>query len=229
VSSKNPSLPTLVADVVGQLAAASESEELEFKATTGQREEAAKALCGMLNGRGGRVIFGVDPKGNVVGQQVADKTLEQLAETFGRIQPDVNPHIETIALGNDRTVIITSVAAGQLKPYLYRGSAYRRVGPTTIKMTWDEQQKLLLEQVHRSQRWELERSPLSISDIDLDLLNTTITDGIANRRIDSSFPVGRTPQQLLLGLGLLRDGELTTPPPYCSVKPLFWNWNICSA
>ena len=39
-----------------------ESETLEFKRTTGERREAARTLCAMLNHRGGRVLYGVEPK-----------------------------------------------------------------------------------------------------------------------------------------------------------------------
>ena len=46
-----------------------ESDRLEFKRTTGQRTEAAKTVCAMLNGRlGGFVLFGVtDNSGRVRG------------------------------------------------------------------------------------------------------------------------------------------------------------------
>jgi ATP-dependent DNA helicase RecG len=40
-----------------------ESETLELKRTTGERREAARTICAMLNHRGGRVIFGVEPDG----------------------------------------------------------------------------------------------------------------------------------------------------------------------
>lgn len=40
-----------------QLVAKGESESLEFKKTTGQRSEAAKTVCAMLNGLGGFVLF----------------------------------------------------------------------------------------------------------------------------------------------------------------------------
>ena len=50
-----------------------ESENLEFKKTTGQRTEAAKTACALLNGQGGLVIFGVSDKGELIGQQVTNK------------------------------------------------------------------------------------------------------------------------------------------------------------
>lgn len=49
---------TMTPDEIARLAQQGESETVEFKATTGQRHEAAKTLSAMLNGQGGRVIFG---------------------------------------------------------------------------------------------------------------------------------------------------------------------------
>ncbi len=46
-----------------ELTAAGESENLEFKTTTGTRREAAEAICGMLNHKGGYLLFGVTPEG----------------------------------------------------------------------------------------------------------------------------------------------------------------------
>jgi len=43
-----------------------ESEAVEFKRSTGQRTTAAKTFCGMLNGTGGMVLFGVNDKGNPI-------------------------------------------------------------------------------------------------------------------------------------------------------------------
>ena len=50
-------------DQIAGLAAAGESETLEFKSTTGTRREAASTVCAMLNQRGGHVLFGVKPEG----------------------------------------------------------------------------------------------------------------------------------------------------------------------
>ncbi|MCQ3804333.1 MAG: ATP-binding protein [Acidimicrobiia bacterium] len=56
---------------VTDMVAGGKSEHVEFKATTGERKEAARTLSAMLNGRGGSVLFGVSPKEQIVGQQVA--------------------------------------------------------------------------------------------------------------------------------------------------------------
>jgi ATP-dependent DNA helicase RecG len=50
-----------------KLVAAGESENLEFKKTTGQRTEAAKTVCALLNGLGGFLLFGVSDRGEITG------------------------------------------------------------------------------------------------------------------------------------------------------------------
>ena len=70
-----------------ELVAEGESDRLEFKKSTGQRTEAAKTVCAMLNGLGGFVLFGVTDKGGVVGQLVATNTLEDIAAELRRIVP----------------------------------------------------------------------------------------------------------------------------------------------
>lgn len=84
-----------------KLIAKGESEDLEFKKTTGQRTEAAKTVCALLNGLGGFVIFGVSDKGETIGQQVTAKTLEDIALELRRIEPPAFPEIETVNIGND--------------------------------------------------------------------------------------------------------------------------------
>lgn len=54
-----------------------ESDQVEFKGSTGQRTAAAKTVCAMLNGLGGFVIFGVTDRGKVIGQQVNARTIER--------------------------------------------------------------------------------------------------------------------------------------------------------
>ncbi len=75
------------------LVAGRESETLEFKHTTGTRREAAATLCAMLNHRGGHVLFGVTPEGDVVGQQVSDRTMEGVGAEIQRIDPPAFPQI----------------------------------------------------------------------------------------------------------------------------------------
>ena len=79
-----------------------ESETLEFKRTTGEQKAAAQTLCGMLNHRGGRVLFGVEPNGRIVGQMVADSTTEGLVQELREIDPPAFPTIDRVPVANNR-------------------------------------------------------------------------------------------------------------------------------
>ena len=69
------------------LAATGESETLEFKETTGARREAAMTVCAFLNQRGGQALFGVTQTGVVSGQQVSERTIEELSAELRQIDP----------------------------------------------------------------------------------------------------------------------------------------------
>jgi len=66
-------------ETLRKLVAQGESERLEFKKTTGQRSDGAKAVCAMLNRAGGHVLFGVTDKSDIRGQDISARTLEDIA------------------------------------------------------------------------------------------------------------------------------------------------------
>jgi len=101
-----------------KIVAKGESQKLEFKATTGQRTEGAKAACALANDLGGFVLFGVTDKGQIVGQQVSSHTLEELANELRRIELPIFPDIETVELKGGNTVIALRVTGGG-GPYMW--------------------------------------------------------------------------------------------------------------
>ena len=92
------------------LAASGESETLEFKGTTGTRREAATTVCAFLNQRGGQVLFGVKQAGIVVGQQVSERTIEELSTELRRSDPPAFPTVERVRVDGDREVIVEANA-----------------------------------------------------------------------------------------------------------------------
>lgn len=194
-------------DQITAWAAAGESETLELKRTTGERREAARTVCAMLNHRGGRVLFGVEPDGRVLGQQVSDHTIEEVAQELYQLDPPAFPSIERVPLGNGREVLVVSVSTGQNRPYSYRGQAYRRVGNTSPAMSRDEYNRMLLERVHGEHRWENQPATgWSAADLDLAEITRTLEEAIRRGRIDD--PGTREPGEILRGLSLIKDGAL---------------------
>lgn len=191
-------------DQIAAWAAAGESETLEFKRTTGQRREAVRTLCAMLNHRGGRVLFGVEPDGRVVGQQVGEHTLEEVARETREIEPPVFPSVESFDAGYGREVLVVTVAAGSSQTYTYRGQAYRRVGTTNQSMSRDEYNRVLLERVHSETRWENQAAAgWSVVDLDHEEIGRTLEEGIRVGRVEE--PGTREPMAVLHGLGLVKQ------------------------
>lgn len=186
---------------------AGESETLEFKRTTGERRAASQTLCGMLNHRGGRVLFGIEPDGRIIGQMVSDHTIEEVAQELREIEPPVFPSIERVDVAAGRQVLVVTVSQGTNRPYSYKGRAYRRVGNTTPELSGHEYQRMLLERLHGERRWENEPADgWSVADLDVAEIIRTLEESIRRGRADD--PGVRDPAEVLRGLGLMRDGQL---------------------
>ena len=93
-----------------RLVAKGESDRLEFKRTTGTRNEAAKTVCAMLNGLGGFVIFGVGDKGELLGQEIGQRTVEEVTNELARIEPPAFPEVEKVAFKDGRLFIVLRVS-----------------------------------------------------------------------------------------------------------------------
>lgn len=87
-------------DIVKQLIAEKENGRVEFKETTGQLERGMETLCAFLNGEGGTVLFGVNDKGKIIGQEVSDKTKRDIADAINRLEPVTAVHISYAPLHN---------------------------------------------------------------------------------------------------------------------------------
>jgi len=194
-------------DELQKLVSQGESETLEFKKSTGQRSAAAKTLCAMLNGQGGVVLFGATDKGEIVGQKVAAKTLEDLAQEFRKIDPQVTPSLETIDTGNGLAVIVVT-APSSGGPFMFDGRAYVRSGSTTQRMTKNTYEDLLSFQMHPSKRWENQPAVnINLDDLDHEEILRTREEAVRQRNISAgtSMDVG----DILDRLGLRVDGNIT--------------------
>ena len=198
----------ITASEINQLVAGGESETVEFKKTTGEKNEAAKALSAMLNGQGGRVLFGVHPRGQVVGQNVADKTLENITQACREIRPLYPPSIERVPVPNrtNHEILVATVGAGANKPYSYRGRYYLRSGASTVEMPDETYVGLVLERAHGRDRWETANSQLELDAIDESEVHAFRNDAISAGRgkFDTSAPIA----DVLRAMNLLnRDGN----------------------
>jgi ATP-dependent DNA helicase RecG len=161
----------------------------------------------MLNHRGGRVLFGIEPDGRIIGQMVSDHTIEEVAQELREIDPPVFPSIERVDVAAGRQVLVVTVSQGSNRPYSYKGQAYRRMGNTTPELSGHEYQRMLLERLHGERRWENEPAEgWSVADLDAAEIIRTLEESIRRGRVED--PGVRDPAEVLRGLGLMRDGQL---------------------
>ncbi len=201
--------PKMRVDALKTEVAAGESDTLEFKRSTAELRRVGETLCGFLNGNGGRVLIGVAPDGALVGQEVSDSTLRDIAAILGRFEPAVRIEMERIPASNGREVIALDVpSARENAPFVFDGRPYKRVGSTTTTLPQAEYEQLLLDRNHSRHRWENQPAvDVHLEDLDHEEILQTRETAIAQRRLSASTPsnVG----DILDRLGLRIDGQIT--------------------
>lgn len=156
-------------DIVKQLIAEKENGRVEFKETTGQLERGMETLCAFLNGEGGTVLFGVNDKGKIIGQEVSDKTKRDIADAINRLEPVTAVHISYAPLHNsEKKVIAFHVDDARLnRPFCYKGRPYMRVESVTTTMPQAKYNELLIRREEIRHGWETYPNPgLKLSDLD---------------------------------------------------------------
>src|SRR5437763_8594897 len=97
-----------------------------------------RTLCAMLSGCGGRVLYGVTPGGKIVGQDVTDPTLQEVAQEIRRLEPPADIEQARVPVSGGREVLILETTTAPEVPYTYDGRPYKRIGPTTSQMPQSE-------------------------------------------------------------------------------------------
>jgi ATP-dependent DNA helicase RecG len=191
------------------LIAQGESETLEFKRSTGELKRAGETLCAFLNGDGGKVLIGVAPDGRLVGQEVADITLRDIAAMLGRFEPPARVEMSRVDVESGRQVILLeAVPSRQFAPFVFESKPYKRVGSTTTVMSQEEYARLLLDRNHSRHRWENQPAVgMRLEDLDREEILRTRATAIEQRRLSAgtSMDVG----DLLDRLGLRIEGHVT--------------------
>lgn len=188
-----------------------ETSTLEFKKSTAQLKRACETICAFLNGDGGKVIIGVNDKGQIIGQEISDKTNLEIGNEIAKISP--HPNIEIIKLPLQKSklnVIVIHVTTDATKrPYLYDGRAYIRVQSDNHLMSREYLQQLTLTNHQFNHQWEDQPlSDITINDLDSDEIINTIKEGVRNGRIPESFST-HDPELALEHLGLMTNKQIT--------------------
>lgn len=180
--------------ILQELVAQGESETLELKRSTVEVRRAGETLCAFLNGEGGQILIGVGPDGKIIGQQVSDNTLRDIAAILGRFEPPARIDMDRVDVGNERVAIVLDAPlAREHAPFIrlvprgsghaFEGKPYRRVGSTTTVMAQEEYARLLLDRNHSRHRWENRPAVgIRLEDLDHEEILRTRQTAIEQRR-----------------------------------------------
>ena len=195
-------------DAVKRLVATGESESVEFKKSTAELARAGETLCAFLNGNGGQVLIGVAPAGTVVGQEVSDSTLRDVAAMLDRFEPAVRIELERVAVDDRHDVLVlTAPSAVDDRPFVWSGRPYRRVGTTTSRMPQAQYERLLLDRGHVRHRWENQTAVgVTLEDLDREEILRTRELAIQQNRISAGTSLD--PGEILDRLKLRQDGQI---------------------
>ena len=143
-----------------------ETEDVEFKKSTGELKEGIISIASILNKHGkGTLYFGVKNNGDVIGQQVTDETQRDISQGIrNHLRPAIYPEIKKEYYG-DKTVIRVDFD-GTEQPYLAFNIPRIRVADEDLVMEQPMYEKLMQKRDSISYAWENQVSKYRISDID---------------------------------------------------------------
>ncbi len=195
-------------DAVKRLVAAGESESVEFKKSTAELNRVGETLCAFLNGQGGTVLIGVAPGGGLVGQQVSDSTLRDIAAMLDRFEPNVQFKVERVHLvGGSEVIVLATPRSDESRPFAWSGRPYRRVGSTTSQMPQEQYQRLLLDRAYVRHRWENQPAVgVTLEDLDREEILRTRELAVQQNRISAGTSLD--PGEILDRLKLRENGTI---------------------
>ncbi|HPI19369.1 MAG TPA: putative DNA binding domain-containing protein [Candidatus Kapabacteria bacterium] len=190
-----------------QIISQGESQTIEFKKSTSMMREAIETIIAFANTEGGYLIFGVADDGSVIGQDVSDGTLKDIANSIKlNSDPKIYPTIEKIQI-NNKSCVVVSVDESPLKPHLAFGRPFLRVGAANQRIE-REQYEYLLQQRFNGYGFDyLTRDEADINDIDVDTLMEFLETANSLRNLNENLLL---PTEMILEkLDILRNGKIT--------------------
>ncbi len=211
-----------------------EWENVEFKKTTGELHGEMETLCGFLNGSGGRVLFGVNSVGKVLGQDVSDATFQEVANAIRKLEPPAWIEQIRVPVAGTAEVLMLQTTQQADGPYLFDGRPYQRIGNTTSRMPQAEYERRLLARAKNQQRWEDQLAEkYTLADLDMAEVERTLRAAVHQGRLESapSDPVEgldrlqlRVEGQLLRAAVVLFGRKQMPHYPQCALR-----WRVSRA
>jgi len=176
-----------------------ESEKLELKLSLSQIKEVIQTISAFANKNGGKIIIGVSSNGEILGLQIGKDTIEKLTNKISvGIEPKIYPKVEVKEI-NKKKIIIIDVNEAKEKPVFAFGRGFKRVGKSTLRMSKEEIEKLILER--KKIYWD-ERicEQADLNDIDEEKVKRFLKEAKHERnfKVDPETPVEEALERLEL-------------------------------
>ncbi|MDP2767909.1 MAG: putative DNA binding domain-containing protein [Candidatus Methanoperedens sp.] len=184
-----------------------ESQYLEFKESSGLMDEIGETISAFSNSNDGAVIVGVSNRGKILGVDIGNNTLEELANYIKRnTDPQIFPSINTLEV-DGRNIIMVKIKENAEKPVFFKNHAYKRVGTTNQRISSSEIRKLAKESGARNYWDERISEDGNLENIDRERLRWFLEEARKQRGLN--LPVDSPIKDALMKLKLLKNGELT--------------------
>ncbi|MBN1662032.1 MAG: putative DNA binding domain-containing protein [Deltaproteobacteria bacterium] len=187
-----------------------ESETIEKKSSFSAWKEIVVSLTAFANKKGGKVVVGLDERGNPTGLSIGKDALEDLANKIKmHTDPVLYPSINVKTFGPGEIVEI-EIPESDNKPVFAFEKAYVRVGKANQKLSATEIRDLVKR--------------YTLPDYDQRVLARNVKalhlDTAAIRRLnETAFRFGKIPESRILEkLAVLKKGQLTNAGYLCFTK-----------
>jgi len=184
-----------------------ETEKLELKKSTSELRDGIKSICAILNKhQKGKLIFGIKPDGEVVGQQVGANTLRDISQQIANsIETRIYPEVCEEKIECKDCIVVEF--DGLNVPYYAYGRAYVRVSDEDRLLSAKELERLILDKNKDRLRWDSEICEgASLEDIDEDLISKFVELTKESKRINIK---GENKELILKKLNLIVGSKIT--------------------
>jgi len=185
-----------------------ESETLEFKESLSGWKEIIETISAFSNTKGGTILIGINDSGKIKGVDIGKSTLEDLANKIKEnTDPKIYPHITTKAI-DGKSIIIIDVKESSDHLILAFGRPLKRMSKSTMRMSKDEYENLILEKHKDKLQFDTQICPkATIRDIDKEKVRWFLRKAKEERNydIDPGTPI----KEVLNRFNLMQNEKLT--------------------
>lgn len=185
-----------------------ESQTLEFKSSLPDVDKILHELCGFANTDGGILLVGVNDSGRVLVTDIGKNTIESFTNKISQgFDPKLYPKIERLKL-DSKDLLLVEIRDTTNKPYQVFGKAFKRVGKSTLQMSRDEFERMILEKHKEKIQFDSQICrDARLKDIDDEKLRWFLKE--AKRLRDLNMTEDAPIDQALMQLKLTKKRKLT--------------------